>query len=182
MPSSSNLSKRRSCSIPGSQLLLRIFISGWKVNFIGVWLEFLVRGTGWRMEFPFPRMDYHQQSTLARLAFRSTAASSMFLHIIPQLKLLKACLVGIQRWIFCWSSCGFCHSSTKSLAAMLLLMKSWFYSQAGLFTLQRCQTSLLVKNISLSAWWRRAMSKSLLLKLIFNYILFQLLCWYWQKI
>ena len=73
--------------------------------------------------FTFPRMDYHQLPTLARLAYRRSAASLMFLHTLPQLKLLKFYLVGIQRWIFYWSSCSFSHSSTEYLAAMLLLMK-----------------------------------------------------------
>jgi len=49
-----------------------------------------------------------------------------FFHVSPynsQLKLLKVYLVGIQRWIFCWSSCGFSCSSTEYLAAIFLLMK-----------------------------------------------------------
>ena len=71
----------------------------------------------------FPRMDYHQQPTLARLTFRRSTASSIFVQTIPQLKLLKTCLVDIQRWIFCCSSCSYFHSSTEYLAAMLLLMK-----------------------------------------------------------
>jgi len=54
-----------------------------------------------------PKDGYHQLLTLARLAFRRSAASFMFLHTIHQLKLLKAYLVGIQRWIFYWSNCGF---------------------------------------------------------------------------
>jgi len=148
MPSSSFLGQRRSGSVPGSQLLLWSFISGWQFKFIWVWLEFLLRGTGWRMEYIFQRMDYHQQPTLARLAFRMSVASSILLHTIPQLTLLNAGHVGIIRWIYCCSSCSFSSSSTKYLAAMLLLMKPWFYSQGGLFTLQWCQTGELVKDIS----------------------------------
>jgi len=160
MTSSSFLGQRRSSSIPGSQLLVRICISGGQFKFIWVWLEFLLRVTWWRMEFTFPRMDYHQLPTLARLAFRRSATSFMFLHKIHQLKLLKAYLVGIQRWIFYWSNCGYSHRSTEYLAAMSLLIKPWFYLPAGQFTLQRCQTSQLVKDISFSVWQRKAISGS----------------------
>ena len=52
-------------------------------------------------------MDYHQRLTLARLAFRRSTASFIFLHTIHQLKLLKAYLVGIQWWILYWSNCLF---------------------------------------------------------------------------
>jgi len=55
MPSSSFLDQRRSGSVPGSQLLLRILITGWQFKFIWVRLEFLLRGTGWRMEFTIPQ-------------------------------------------------------------------------------------------------------------------------------
>ena len=49
-----------------------------------------------------------------------------FFHVSPYnspTEILKAYLVGIQRWIFYWSNCGFSRSSTEYLAAMLLLMK-----------------------------------------------------------
>ena len=102
----------------GSQFLLRCCISVWQFKFIWVWVEFLLRGTGWRMQFTLPRMDYHRLPTLARLTFRRSTTSSVFLHTIPQPKLLKGYLVGIQLWIFCWSSCGFSHNSPEYLAAM----------------------------------------------------------------
>jgi len=160
MPSSSFLGQRRSSNVSGSQLLLRSLISGWQLKFIWVWLEFCLIRTGWRMEFTFPTMDYHLLPTLARLAFRRSAASSNFLHTIPQLKLLKDHLIGNQRCIFYWSSCSCCCSSAEYMAGILLLIKPWFYSQADLFTFQRCQTSQLVKNIRLSAWQTRARSEN----------------------
>ena len=72
------------------------------------------------MEFTFPRMDYHQQPTLARHAFRRSTASSMFLYTLLKPKLPKTCLVCIHRWICCWSSYGFSCSSTVYPAAMLM--------------------------------------------------------------
>jgi len=48
-----------------------------------------------KMEFTFPRIEYHQLPTLARLAFRRSTASFMFVNTIHQLKLLKTYLVGI---------------------------------------------------------------------------------------
>jgi len=151
MSNSCFLGQRRSSSIPGSQLLLRGFISGWQCKIIRFLLEFLLRGTGWSIELTLPRIDYDQLPTVAILAFWRSTASSIFQHSIPQLKLLKACFVGIQWCIFYFSSWRFSCSSTEYLVAMFVLMKPWLYSQAGLFTLERCQTGQLFKNISFSA-------------------------------
>jgi len=84
--------------MPGTQLLLKSFISGWQLKFIWVILKILLGGNGWRMELTFPRMNYHLQPTLARLAFRRSATSSICLPPIHQLKMLKADHVGFHQW------------------------------------------------------------------------------------
>jgi len=55
----------------------------------------------------------------------------------------------------------FIQSGTTYLAAMILLMKPCFYSQAAVITFHRCVTSQKVKYLSISAWQRRAISGSI---------------------
>jgi len=120
MLSSSFLGQKWRNSVPDSPLLLWSFISGRQFKSIWVRFESPLSGTGWRMEFTVPWINYNQPHTFTTLAVWISIVSSIFSMQFPNWNSGRPVLMAFK------DAC-----STEAAAVILTVVQStwqqWYY-------------------------------------------------------